>query len=45
MQEYADPVINWLDAGRGIIHGRFFREVSIAIPSCEPTVVSIVRLY
>lgn len=26
MQEYADPVIDWLDAGRGIIHGRMFRE-------------------
>lgn len=26
MQEYADPVIDWLDQGRGIIHGRMFRE-------------------
>lgn len=28
MQEYADPVIDWLDAGRGILGRRFFREVS-----------------
>ena len=28
MQEYADPVIDWLDAGRGILGKRFFREVS-----------------
>lgn len=27
MQEYADPVIDWLDAGRGILTRRFFREV------------------
>lgn len=27
MQEYADPVIDWLDAGRGILGRRFFREV------------------
>ncbi|EIN10915.1 NIF-domain-containing protein [Punctularia strigosozonata HHB-11173 SS5] len=26
MQEYADPVIDWLDAGRGILERRFFRE-------------------
>ncbi|KAF8450457.1 NLI interacting factor-like phosphatase-domain-containing protein, partial [Boletus edulis BED1] len=26
MQEYADPVIDWLDAGRGILARRFFRE-------------------
>ncbi|KLO14989.1 NIF-domain-containing protein [Schizopora paradoxa] len=26
MQEYADPVIDWLDAGRGIIARRLFRE-------------------
>ena len=30
MQEYADPVIDWLDAGRGILGKRFFREVSCA---------------
>lgn len=29
MQEYADPVIDWLDAGRGILTKRLFREVSI----------------
>ena len=28
MQEYADPVIDWLDAGRGILSRRMFREVS-----------------
>jgi CTD nuclear envelope phosphatase 1 len=28
MQEYADPVIDWLDAGRGILEHRFFRDVS-----------------
>jgi CTD nuclear envelope phosphatase 1 len=27
MQEYADPVIDWLDAGRGILERRLFREV------------------
>ncbi|GAA99970.1 uncharacterized protein L969DRAFT_19558 [Mixia osmundae IAM 14324] len=26
MQEYADPVIDWLDQGRGLIDGRLFRE-------------------
>ncbi|EIW82362.1 NLI interacting factor [Coniophora puteana RWD-64-598 SS2] len=26
MQEYADPVIDWLDAGRGILAKRLFRE-------------------
>ena len=31
MQEYADPVIDWLDAGRGILGKRFFREVSCAV--------------
>ena len=33
MQEYADPVIDWLDAGRGILGKRFFREVSSAATS------------
>jgi CTD nuclear envelope phosphatase 1 len=27
MKEYADPVIDWLDAGRGILAQRFFRDV------------------
>jgi CTD nuclear envelope phosphatase 1 len=27
MKEYADPVIDWLDAGQGILGRRFFREV------------------
>ena len=29
MKEYADPVIDWLDAGRGMFGSRFFREVRI----------------
>jgi hypothetical protein len=29
MREYADPVIDWLDQGRGLIEGRLFREVSL----------------
>lgn len=28
MQEYADPVIDWLDAGRGILSNRLFRDAS-----------------
>ena len=32
MQEYADPVIDWLDAGRGILGRRFFREVGFIVP-------------
>jgi len=35
MQEYADPVIDWLDAGRGILGKRFFREVSCAATDHE----------
>ena len=35
MQEYADPVIDWLDAGRGILGKRFFREVSCAAADHE----------
>jgi len=35
MQEYADPVIDWLDAGRGILGKRFFREVSYATKNHE----------
>jgi CTD nuclear envelope phosphatase 1 len=27
MQEYADPVIDWLDAGRGLLKRRLFRDV------------------
>jgi len=30
MKEYADPVIDWLDAGRGILGNRLFRDVSVA---------------
>ncbi|KIK98739.1 hypothetical protein PAXRUDRAFT_133578 [Paxillus rubicundulus Ve08.2h10] len=33
MQEYADPVIDWLDAGRGILARRFFRESCTLLPS------------
>lgn len=29
MQEYADPVIDWLDAGRGILGHRLFRDVRL----------------
>ncbi|KAJ7904465.1 NLI interacting factor-like phosphatase-domain-containing protein [Mycena olivaceomarginata] len=28
MQEYADPIIDWLDAGRGILAHRLFRDAS-----------------
>lgn len=31
MQEYADPVIDWLDAGRGILDHRLFRDVSLIL--------------
>ena len=39
MQEYADPVIDWLDAGRGILGRRLFREVSasLGLPSRRET--------
>ncbi|KAI6003945.1 NIF-domain-containing protein [Pisolithus albus] len=33
MQEYADPVIDWLDAGRGILARRFFRESCTLLPN------------
>ncbi|KAH7105347.1 NIF-domain-containing protein [Auriculariales sp. MPI-PUGE-AT-0066] len=33
MQEYADPVIDWLDGGRGILVRRFFRESCTQLPS------------
>ena len=36
MQEYADPVIDWLDAGRGILARRFFREVRYSCSSEIP---------
>lgn len=39
MQEYADPVIDWLDAGRGILARRFFREVRArAVPSSSHSI-------
>ncbi|EMD40843.1 hypothetical protein CERSUDRAFT_149311 [Gelatoporia subvermispora B] len=33
MKEYADPVIDWLDAGRGILDRRFFRESCTQLPN------------
>lgn len=33
MQEYADPVIDWLDAGRGILPHRLFRDVRYFPPA------------
>ncbi|KAI0723110.1 NIF-domain-containing protein [Earliella scabrosa] len=33
MQEYADPVIDWLDAGRGILGRRLFRESCTQLPN------------
>ncbi|KAI6151968.1 NIF-domain-containing protein [Pisolithus tinctorius] len=33
MEEYADPVIDWLDAGRGILTRRFFRESCTLLPN------------
>ncbi|KAG9074139.1 Nuclear envelope morphology protein 1 [Ceratobasidium sp. UAMH 11750] len=32
MPEYADPVIDWLDAGRGMFSRRFFRESCTQLP-------------
>ncbi|KIK65320.1 hypothetical protein GYMLUDRAFT_38769 [Collybiopsis luxurians FD-317 M1] len=33
MQEYADPVIDWLDAGRGILEHRLFRDSCTQLPN------------
>ncbi|TFK43581.1 HAD-like domain-containing protein [Crucibulum laeve] len=33
MQEYADPVIDWLDAGRGILVHRLFRDSCTQLPN------------
>ncbi|TIB70716.1 NIF-domain-containing protein [Wallemia mellicola] len=33
MQEYADPVIDWIDAGRGILTKRLFRESCTQAPN------------
>ncbi|KXN83675.1 Nuclear envelope morphology protein 1 [Leucoagaricus sp. SymC.cos] len=33
MQEYADPVVDWLDAGRGILVQRFFRDSCTQLPN------------
>lgn len=38
MQEYADPVIDWLDGGRGILGHRLFRDV------CFPVLLPILTL-
>ncbi len=40
MKEYADPVIDWLDAGRGILVQRLFRDVS----SSFSTIHSLISL-
>lgn len=32
IQEYADPVIDWLDQGKGLITARLFREVGPVTP-------------
>jgi len=37
MQEYADPVIDWLDAGRGILARRLFRESCTQLPNGQYT--------
>ncbi|QRV90800.1 NLI interacting factor-like phosphatase [Ceratobasidium sp. AG-Ba] len=37
MPEYADPVIDWLDAGRGMFSRRFFRESCTQLPSGQYT--------
>lgn len=41
MQEYADPVIDWLDAGRGILSRRLFREASLVIFRGFPLLTSV----
>ncbi|KAJ7781287.1 HAD-like domain-containing protein [Mycena metata] len=33
MQEYADPLIDWLDAGRGILEHRLFRDSCTQLPN------------
>lgn len=47
MQEYADPVIDWLDAGRGILARRLFREaglvISLRYSSSHHAVVSVLH--
>lgn len=41
MQEYADPVIDWLDAGRGILSNRLFRDVRPVRSNCR---ISLTRM-
>lgn len=46
MQEYADPVIDWLDAGHGILTRRLFREVCpyvLILPFCQHFMSSLAR--
>lgn len=46
MQEYADPVIDWLDAGRGILSHRMFRDVSVALHTlCTQLTAICIVLY
>lgn len=45
MQEYADPVIDWLDAGRGILARRFFREVRCPTLTSSPFSKPVLVLY
>lgn len=45
MQEYADPVIDWLDAGRGILARRFFREVRCLTLASSPFSKSLLVLH
>ncbi|KAF7332146.1 FCP1-like proteiny domain-containing protein [Mycena kentingensis (nom. inval.)] len=33
MKEYADPIIDWLDAGRGILEHRLFRDSCTQLPN------------
>ncbi|KAF8897490.1 NLI interacting factor-like phosphatase-domain-containing protein [Infundibulicybe gibba] len=43
MQEYADPVIDWLDAGRGILAHRLFRDSCTQLPNGYTKDLSIVE--
>lgn len=36
MQEYADPVIDWLDGGRGYFAKKLYREVCRRFPFVLP---------
>jgi CTD nuclear envelope phosphatase 1 len=43
MQEYADPVIDWLDAGRGILVHRLFRDVSFSSLYTDKLILTFVQ--